>query len=377
MTALSLLSLLLIGRLLQLRELFLSQSMGLLDVGALFAYLSPFFLLLIIPISCMLAVFLTFLRMSTDLESTALRASGVSLYQMLPAPVVFCLLCAAANVVISFWGVSWGMENFRDKVLEMARTRTRLVLQPGVFNKDFPGLTVYAQQADPGDGALRTVFVKDETRPGVSATILAPTGSVRTDADKGEIVFHLENGRIYRQETDGVSVVGFGAYEVRMDLSRLLAGYDLGKVRPKEMSWERLKALDGDPSIRDVDDGNYARKVRVEVHKRLALPLACVVLGLFALPMAASFSGLNRQWGLILALGFFLFYYTLLSLGLSLGETGAVPPVFGLWLPNGLFLVVGCWGLVMAARERAVGLGSWLAHAAALIARARRGRGHA
>ena len=102
-----------------------------------------------------------------------------------------------------------------------------------------------------------------------------------------------------------------------------------------------------------------------------------MVLGLFALPMAASFSGLNRQWGLILALGFFLFYYTLLSLGLSLGETGAVPPVFGLWLPNGLFLVVGCWGLVTAARERAVGLGSWLAHIAALLARARRGRSHA
>lgn len=367
------LSLLLIGRLLQLRELFLSQSMGLGDVLALFTYLSPFFLLLIIPISCMLAVFLTFLRMSTDLESTALRASGVSLYQMLPAPAAFCALCVAANLAVSFWGVSWGMENFRDKILDMARTRTRLVLQPGVFNKDFPGLTVYAQQADPADGSLRTVFVQDETREGVSATILAPTGSVRTDADKGEIVFHLENGRIYRQETGGVSVVGFGAYQVRMDLSRLLAGYDLGELKPKEMSWRRLMELKDDPSILGVDDGNYARKVRVEAHKRLALPLACLVLGLFALPMAASFGGLKRQWGLILALGFFLFYYTLLSLGLSLGETGAVPPVLGLWLPNALFLFVGGWGMVMAARERAVGLGSWLAHLGALLRRGRRG----
>ncbi len=371
LTALSLLALLLIGRLLQLRELFLSQSMGLGDVAALFTYLTPFFLLLIVPISCMLAVFLTFLRMSTDLESTALRASGVSLYQMLPAPLIFCMLCVAANLMISFWGVSWGMENFRAKVLDMARTRTRLVLQPGVFNKDFPGLTVYAQQADPADGSLRTVFVQDETRGDVSATILAPRGNVRTDAKQGQIVFHLEDGRIYRQEKGGVSVVGFGAYQVRMDLSRLLSGYDLGEVKPKEMSWERLNELKNDPAIADVDGGNYARKVRVEVQKRLALPLACLVLGLFALPMAASFSGLRRQWGLVLAPGFFLFYYTLLSLGLSLGETGTVPPIIGLWLPNCLFLGVGGWGLVMAARERAVGIGSWLANVALLVRRRR------
>jgi lipopolysaccharide export system permease protein len=63
----------------------------------------------------MLAVFLTFLRMGTDLESVALRASGVSLYQMLPAPLVFCALCTAAACAVSFWGVAWGMENFRPR----------------------------------------------------------------------------------------------------------------------------------------------------------------------------------------------------------------------------------------------------------------------
>ncbi len=370
----SLLTLLLIGRMLQLRELFLSQSLTLWDVACMFAYLAPFFLLLLIPISCMLAVFLTFLRMGTDLESVALRASGVSLYQMLPAPLALCALGTVAALGISFWGLSWGMDNFRQTVLDLARTKTQLVLQPGVFNKDFPGLTVYAQQADPARGELSTVFVQDRTRPGVAATILAPHGTVRTDADRGEIVFRLEGGKIYRQEETGLSVVGFGTYQVRMDLSRLLAGYDLGEVRPKEMSWGRLRAIDADPAQAD-GDGNALRKVRVELHKRVALPLACIVLGLFALPMAASFGGLNRHWGLLLALGFFLFYYTLLSLGLTLGETGTLPPAVGLWLPNALFLGVGLAGLRQAARERGMDVAGRLSHLWALRRLRRAGEG--
>jgi len=370
-----LLTLLLIGRMLQLRELFLSQSLTLWDVVCLFAYLSPFFLLLLIPIACMLAIFLTFLRMGTDLESVALRASGVSLYQMLPAPLVLCLLCTLAASGVSFWGLSWGMENFRATVLDLARTKTQLVLQPGVFNHDFPGLTVYAQQADPEKGQLHTVFVQDRTRENITATILAPTGTVHTDAAKGEIVFRLQNGKIYRQEDSGLSVVGFGSYQVRMDLSRLLSGYDLGETKPKEMSWGRLHDLEQLPTTAAIDAGNFLRKVRVEIQKRMALPAACIVLGLFALPMAASFGGLNRHWGMMLALGFFLFYYTLLSLGLSLGETGVLPPVVGLWLPNALFMGVGLAGLVQAARERSFDIVGRLAHLNFLRWRRRGGEG--
>lgn len=373
----SLLTLLLIGRMLQLRELLLSQNLTFWDMVCMFAYLSPFFLLLLIPIACMLAVFLTFLRMGTDRESVALRASGVSLYQMLPAPLVFCSLCVAGACAVSFWGLSWGMENFRTTVLDLARTKTQLVLQAGVFNREFPGLTVYAQQADPIQGELHTVFLQDRTREGITATILAPTGNVHTDTDKGEIVFRLQSGKIYRQETAGLSVVGFDSYVVRMDLSRLLSGYSLGTVRPKEMSWKRLHELRDNPGAVQDESGTTLRKVEVEIHKRMALPAACLVLGLFALPMAASFGGLNRHWGLLLALGFFLFYYTLLSLGLSLGETGVLPPVVGLWLPNALFLAAGLTGLVQAARERGLDIAGRLAHLRAWGRRAVGEGGHA
>ena len=80
-----LLTLILISRAVQMRELFLGLDLGILDTVLLFGYMTPLFLMLVIPIACMLSVFLTFLRMSTDRELVALRAGGINIYQMLPA----------------------------------------------------------------------------------------------------------------------------------------------------------------------------------------------------------------------------------------------------------------------------------------------------
>jgi len=109
-----------------------------------------------------------------------------------------------------------------------------------------------------------------------------------------------------------------------------------------------------------VDMGpGVARKVRVEMHKRMVLPLACLVLGVFAVPLASAFEGLKRQYGLVLAMGFFLFYYTILSLAFSLGEAGAVSPGTALWLPNLALLAAGAVGIHFTSREKKIRVLDW------------------
>ena len=80
--------------------------------------------------------------------------------------------------------------------------------------------------------------------------------------------------------------------------------------------------------------------------------MACIALTLFVLPLASAFEGLHRQTGLMLALAMFFVYYSLMSLGFSTGESGAIPPSIGLWVPNILFLCLGIYGLWLTAHER-------------------------
>lgn len=358
----SLLALILIGRVLQLRELFLGLDVGPADMAMLFLYLGPFFLLLIVPIACMLSVFLTFLRMSTDRELVALKAGGLSLYQLLPAPVVFCFLCTIFNLFISVYGLSWGMGNFRSTIIDIVQTRARIVMQPGVFNQSIPGITVYARNVDNASGKMAGVMVEDSTREGANITIIAPSGAIETDKVRGDILVRLAGGKVYRQQKGSVSVLSFEEYLVRLDLNKLFRGFDLGEVKPKEMSWGSLKDISVSPG-EYAGDLNYMRKVAVEQQKRLALPMACLILGLFAMPLACAFEGLERQMGVVFALINFLVYYSLLSVGLSAGESGTLAPVVAVWIPNLLFILLGAIGLQRAARERSLNVVSVIRHA--------------
>ncbi|MBU1040218.1 MAG: LPS export ABC transporter permease LptF [Proteobacteria bacterium] len=355
-----LLGLILVGRMLQLREMLLSQNLGVFDVLRLFFYLSPVFLLMLTPIACMLSIFLTFLRMSADRELTALKASGVSLYQLLFAPLVFGSLCTLFSLYIALFGLSWGMEQFKHSLLEFARTKTKLSLQSGVFNQEFPGLTIYAQKVNLESGDIKFVFVQDKTNKGFTTTVIAPEGSVTTDAEKEQIKVVFKNGRIFRRVGETLDVLHFGSYAVRLPLGNMLRKMGFERTSPKELSFARLLAYDSDPELMKEFDQSRQLKVKVEIQKRLALPLACLILGLFSVPVACVFHAFKQQFGIVLALGVFLVYYSLLSVAESLGESQLVPAYIGVWIPNLLFLGVGLIFLRQAVRERIPGFVLWV-----------------
>lgn len=352
------LCLILLGRLLQLRDLFMGQGVTFYDLLKLFVFLSPLFLVMLIPVSCMLGLFLTFLRMGADRELISLRAGGVSVWPLLPAPMLLCLLCSAATLWISLTGISWGMDNFRETVVELARQKTSINVQPGVFNTSFPGLTVYARQANPASGDLEGVFVLDSSRSATRATIVAPGGRIDSDAEAGQVFVRLKDGHIYREQDGELSVVSFDSYILALDMSRFLGGLELGGKRAKEMSWEELRHQAAG-AFKDRSVG-FQRRVGIEMHKRFSLPAACLVLGFFAFPLALFFQGMKRHAGLLACLGAFFLYYVLLSAGMSLAEEGRLTPALALWLPNLLFLLAAAAGLWVVVTEREVDFGRLL-----------------
>ena len=341
----------LMGRALQLRDMLLGLELSIWDTLRLFGYLSPFFLLIICPIACMLAVFLTFLRMSTDRDLVALKAGGVSLYQMLPAPLLFSILCTLLGFWISVYWQAWGMGHFRSEVLDIASSSARVVVQPGVFNKDVPNMVMFARKVDPMTGTMAGVMVEDRRAADTTMTILAPDGSLDADYENGELIFLLKNGRSYTEKDGALSVMGFQEYAVRLSFDSLFQGVDMGPVKPKEYTWARLYDSKNERELQKTDP-RMARKIVVERHKRHVFPIACVVLCIFVIPIATSFQGLKQQTGVLMALLLFLVYYSLLMLGISLGESGDLNPAIGLWVPNALFLLLGLYGLRLAAQER-------------------------
>ena len=344
--------LLLLGKMLKLREVLFALDLSVLDLVELFVYLSPFFLMLLIPIACMISMFLTFQRMSADRELMALRAGGVSLVQILPGPALFLCLCAVINGLIAFYGLSWGTQHFQSAILELARKKAQLSLRPGVFNDSFPGLILYAGTVDPGTGVVSDVFVQDRTTQEAGLNIVAPTGRLVTDNQRGKILFSLQNGHIYRHTGEASDILGFSRYRIALDLNTLIGDIHVQRDEPKSLSWSQLQALAHDPASLHKKNGQFIRTIRVEIQKRLALPIACIVLGFFAFPLGWIFDGVKRSYGALVVLGMFFVYYALFSMGISLGETGVLSPIMGVWLPNIAFGALALSLFHLAVTER-------------------------
>ncbi len=354
-----LLGIILLGRMLQLREALMGQAVSLWDIAQLFFYLCPFFLMLVMPIAVMLAVFLTFLRMSTENELVALKASGLSLYQLLPTPLFFSVLAAVCTLFISYYGLSWGMEQFRDKMFQLVNTRTEMTIQAGVFNQQIPGITFYANQVKNGQqGEMRFVFVQDKRQKGITYNIVADLGKLAIDKEEDELFIGFENGHIYRRDKDKLNIMQFASYAIHLPLTNLFGNFHINKDKPSDMSVAKLLALRDHPDKYPNLD-IPPEKIRMELTKRRAMPAACFVLGLFAMPIACIFRGMRQQYGLILALGIFMLYYSFFSVAASIGKTGLISPELGMWGTNILFLLIALHAMHLAANERRLYVVNW------------------
>jgi lipopolysaccharide export system permease protein len=82
------------------------------------------------------------------------------------------------------------------------------------------------------------------------------------------------------------------------------------------------------------------RQVRIEIHRRLAFSLSCVLLAILAVPLGVRPVRVGRSWGALTALVVMAGYWLVLSGGELAAEEGMVPPWAGLWAGDlGVLLV--------------------------------------
>lgn len=83
-----------------------------------------------------------------------------------------------------------------------------------------------------------------------------------------------------------------------------------------------------------------AAAYEVELHKKLALPLACLVLAAVGLAIAFRLPRRGRMLALVATAAVFIGYYLMLVAGETLADRMLVSPAVGMWSANALMLVL-------------------------------------
>jgi LPS export ABC transporter permease LptG len=90
---------------------------------------------------------------------------------------------------------------------------------------------------------------------------------------------------------------------------------------------------------------------RVEIHKKFAIPFACIVFGILGLPLGITNRRGGKSSGFSLSIGIVLLYYVMITNGEHLAANGTISPAIGMWAPNAILLAVGIYLLSRANRD--------------------------
>lgn len=341
---------LLLSRLLKLIEMVIDKGVPLSEIISLFSCLMPSFLVITVPLSFLLAVMLAFGRLSGDSEVVAMKAAGISLFRLAQPIILLSLLACSVTALLTLYAEPLGRVKLKQKLIDIAYSKAAVAIQPQIFNEEFDGLVMYANQVDNTTNTMTGVFISDERMDQTPSTIVAERGEIRSDRTNGKLLMHLRQGAIHRPvERSGntsYQVIHFDSYDVNLSLNAQQPAKATKALKPKEMSTRQLLADHSElPDKKQLE-------LKVALHERLILPVSPLLFALLAIPLGIRSHRSPKGGGFAVALIVFLLYY----LGLSISKTMVIengwPVLVSLWGPSVLFLLAGITLLIRAAKER-------------------------
>jgi lipopolysaccharide export system permease protein len=317
---------------LRLVELLVSKGVGIMAVLNILAHLMPSFLVLTLPIACLISSITAFSRLSYDNEIIAMRAAGVSLLHLARPVLVFSFLVFLLTMYLSQWGQPWSNVSLKQLAISLIQDQLTLALDKGVFNEPTKGLIIYVPEPKAGNKA-KGIFIADQRDPSKSLIVTANTFSMLQDPKHKQLGFRLFDGTIHAvsQSMTEHHQVTFGTYDLKMDFPSSFdvayterRGYDYLVDKLDKSGWRDKSSL---------------RRL-MEYYKDLGFPVATLILGMLGLPVgivSKRSGGIGGfAVGILIMVGFFL----LNVVGEFFVTTLILHPFAGAWFPNVILLLI-------------------------------------
>lgn len=320
----------------------------------LFFNLLPSIFAITLPMAFLLGVLLAFGRLASESEIVALRASGVSPFQMLRPVLALSLATGLTTFYIMAVALPKANTTYRETFYSLMVSRARAEMKPRVFTDDLvPGMVLYVSDIAADTGEWKDVFISDTRRPAEPKIHMARKGRlVIVEKDK-RIELHLEKGVSYLPDLQNPEVDQRGQflrYEAPLPFDQIFPKVPLLKG-DREMTLAELRQRVRELTVQ----GQHleAGRFLVEFHKKFAIPAACLVFGMLGLGLSLGSRKEARSAAFGLSIGIIAVYYVFLRLGEQAGDTGMMSPFLGMWAANIVLGGMAVGLLVMNQRETA------------------------
>jgi lipopolysaccharide export system permease protein len=386
----------------------IGKGLSTMVILQLVMYSLAWMIVLVVPMSVLISTIMAFGNMSQNNEVAIMKATGVSLYKMMIPPLLGSILIAWG--LVYFNNNIYPDSNHAARLLleDIARKKPTLSLAPGVFSKDIPNYSILTREIDQLTNELKSVTIYDYSNPPKINIVTAQKGKIYFSKDQKKLIMDLETGEIH--ETSNINKseyrrLRFDRHKIAMPADEftfeqsapggqrgdrelganaMLTIVDslanLNKLELKDFTNKltrmitkaKSEVIEANPtnvsvkieqqirfdesSIKSISSRlDYLRKEKnrywVEIHKKYALPFACLVFVLIGAPLGT----MSRKGGFGMAAGlslfFFLIYWVFLIGGEKLADRGLLSPFVGIWGANIFLGLIGVLLMIKSAKE--------------------------
>ncbi|MEM7502240.1 MAG: LPS export ABC transporter permease LptF [Pseudomonadota bacterium] len=283
------------------------------------------YLTLLVPIGLFLSIMLALGRLYSDSELPAMMACRLGpsgIYR----PLAWLMLPLAAAV---FWlAIDVGPRALQDieRISAEARRQADLAsIEPGTFVSGGADDTVVYAEEVLSSGVVENVFLQRQNASGEIEVVVAARGEQRESDDQNTRFFVLHDGRRYLgiPGTTEFNVIEFGEHGIPYRLP------DVESEEAKPRAMHTLSLL----GSRDAEEA-------AELHWRIGIPVATVILAILAVPLSRTQPRQGRYGKIAVGLLVFIIYFNLLSAGKAWLENGTLPVSVGMWWVHALMLLL-------------------------------------
>src|SRR5271169_2622451 len=327
-----------VPQLVRLMDLVVRHSGGVPTVALIFLCSLTPVLAFTIPMAVLVGVLIGLGRLSADSEIVALHASGISLRRLLVPIGCVALGCSLGTLVLTFWLSPAAIRTLQRLEERLLLTQAPYAIQPRVFNEQVPHFILYVQDVEAAATRWRGVFLASSGQASTTNVTIAQDAQVVADPGNNKFELHLGSGSTHEydpREPQHYNVTTFGQSEIPVEISSPAAGPKNATVLDSERSISELLA----------ERGPHWRDARVEFHRRIAFPAACLVFALLGVPIGVRPRRGGRAAGLILTLVLIGGYYFLFVTCAHMAQQGSVPPWAGIWAGNVAGAILGVFFL--------------------------------
>jgi LPS export ABC transporter permease LptG/LPS export ABC transporter permease LptF len=304
-----------------------------------------------LPLGVLVGILIGLSRMSSDGEITAMRASGIPSSAVLRPVLLFSVLALVATALTSLWISPLCLRRQSQIARRIAAAQLTAAIEARVFDEQFPNTVLYLGDVSTGKQVRWSyLFMADTTPPedlakqGKDRSTDTPRITVATEAiatpdvDHDRIQLNMRDVRTIELDKEGHVITTASSEGVQI-LQAQKPDVEVNHVVTEMDTVPLYRRTYKTPGLTVQE----RKEAAIELHQRLALPFACVLLALVGVPLGVS----SRKGGksaafVVTVVVAFIYYLSLITL-IGLARKGNFSVPVAVWTPNAVFAVIGAF----------------------------------